>query len=308
MGPAFWILFAFLFILLVGLSVFFWYLRKRALADLDQHLSDASLCGEVLEKRKKKARVPKWLRISKKVLVVLGDVVLTVLAFLFVLSLLDRVLDNFDLPLQAMVVASPSMAEKNEKNAYLEENGLDDQLQVYDLVFVEKVDDFDDIDLYDIVCYVDGEGKQIIHRVIGFEDEKLVMRGDANQASDPSTVSFAQVVGKYTGVRIPWVGFFIFYLQSDYGIMAVVMIGACLFSYWFFNRGLAEKTQQRADAILLLAKGESRYAVVGKDGTLTVDGEKLSFDEKQKTQENQSTYVLVKDERRELEGDKRYEA
>lgn len=51
-----------------------------------------------------------------------------------------------------ITILSPSMEEKNEKNTYLEENHLDNQILQYSLISIKSVEKKEDIKLYDIVA------------------------------------------------------------------------------------------------------------------------------------------------------------
>ena len=129
-----------------------------------------------------------------------------------------------------IAVASGSMSEKNSANSYLE--NIDNQFNTYDMIMIQKVDDPSDLQLYDVIAYVDDEGVNIIHRIVGFQQTssgvRFVTRGDSNNADDEYKPSMDDVLGEYAGTRIPYVGVFLMFLQSYSGILTVAAIIYCL--------------------------------------------------------------------------------
>lgn len=129
------------------------------------------------------------------------------------------------------VVSSTSMSVKYEKNAYLFENNLNDQLQLFDVVVLHELPKEEDIKLYDVIVYESLEGVLIIHRVIDIEEpnEKhpnerwFQFKGDANGAYDRFPVKYSQMRGIYEGERVPQVGSFVFFMQSPAGIICFIV-------------------------------------------------------------------------------------
>ena len=129
-----------------------------------------------------------------------------------------------------IAVASGSMSEKNSANSYLA--NIDNQFNTYDMIMIQKVDDPSDLQLYDVIAYVDDEGVNIIHRIVGFQQTssgvRFVTRGDSNNADDEYKPSMDDVLGEYAGTRIPYVGVFLMFLQSYSGMLTVAAIIYCL--------------------------------------------------------------------------------
>lgn len=140
----------------------------------------------------------------------------------------DRVSGDFPVP---KVVLSDSMSIKHRNNEYLEENGLDDQFQQFDLILTHKLPDEFDLELYDIVVY-EYEDILIIHRIIGIEEPNayhpdhrhFLLRGDASKFSDEFPVLYEQMKAIYRGERIPFVGSFITFMQSPAGYLCMFLI------------------------------------------------------------------------------------
>ena len=129
------------------------------------------------------------------------------------------------------VVKSESMAKKNVKNEHLFLYGLDDQVQMFDIVICNHIPEEEDLELYDVVVY-EKDGMQVIHRIVGIEEpnEKhpnerhFLLQGDANERTDQFPVLYSQMKGIYEGQRIQYVGSFLLFLQSPAGWLCVLLI------------------------------------------------------------------------------------
>ena len=133
------------------------------------------------------------------------------------------------------VVKSSSMETKNDKNDYLFTNNLEDQFAMFDVVLCEKLPAEEDLQLYDIVVYKQGN-RYIIHRIIDIEEpnEKhphsryFTLRGDAVGSSDQFPVFYSQMLGIYRGTHIPFIGSFIMFLQSPAGWICMLLIAVAV--------------------------------------------------------------------------------
>ena len=129
-----------------------------------------------------------------------------------------------------IAVASGSMSEKNSANPYLA--NIDNQFNTYDMIMIDKVEKTSDLALYDVIAYVNDEGVNIIHRIVGYQQTssglRFITRGDSNNVDDEYKPSMDDVLGEYNGTRIPYVGVFLMFLQSYSGIVTVAAIIYCL--------------------------------------------------------------------------------
>lgn len=208
------------------------------------------LDSEFLEKKKKK-KESKTRKIVKKVV---SYVVLSVLVVFLGLSIYSKA--NNDVMLfgnsALLTVASGSMSYKNEENTYLDFNNLDDQFQTYDVIQIEKVKE-EDLKLYDVIAFKNNENKIIIHRIIKIESDvlgvKYTTRGDANNLSDEFNPRFENIVGRYTGNRVPIVGIFVLFLQSYSGMVTVV---ALLYCIYMFDKNYSKLKKNCDDRLNLL--------------------------------------------------------
>lgn len=171
-------------------------------------------------------------RVFKRVKQVIFWVLLAILVPFLLISVYSKVANGV-----AMInghgmiaVASGSMSEKNSANPYLA--NIDNQFNTYDMIMIDKVEKTSDLALYDVIAYVNDEGVNIIHRIVGYQQTssglRFITRGDSNNVDDEYKPSMDDVLGEYNGTRIPYVGVFLMFLQSYSGIVTVAAIIYCL--------------------------------------------------------------------------------
>lgn len=147
-----------------------------------------------------------------------------------------------------IAVASGSMSEKNAANPYLQ--GIDNQFDTYDMILLKKVESPSDLERYDVIAYVNDEGTNVIHRIVGFQHGadglRLVTRGDSNNADDSYKPRIEDVLGKYVDRKIPYVGSVVMFLQSYSGIITVAAVLYCL----VMIEGIRNKLEKAREARL----------------------------------------------------------
>jgi len=80
----------------------------------------------------------------------------------------------------------------------------------------------------DIISFVSGEDRTIVtHRVVNVTDQGFIVKGDANNAPDASTVSTKNVIGKMT-FSLPLVGYLFYFSKSVYGFLAFIVVPGVL--------------------------------------------------------------------------------
>ena len=129
------------------------------------------------------------------------------------------------------VVKTDSMSEIHDKSSYLEDLGINDQIQQFDLIATYQLPAPEEIQLYDIVVY-EVDDYLIIHRVVGIDppNEKhpdeyyFTLQGDAVGAPDKGPVLYSQMRAIYRGERIPFVGTFVLFMQSPAGWMCMLLV------------------------------------------------------------------------------------
>lgn len=161
-------------------------------------------------------------------------VICAVLIIVFIFSTVINITENknpFGLP-SLSVVKSSSMSYKYSKNTYLEQNGLDDQFDMFDIIVVDAIPDEFDIELYDVIVYEMQDGTLVVHRVIEIEEPNsshpdhryFKFRGDAVDNSDRYPVLYSQMKGIYSGHSIKFVGSFVMFMQSPAGWICILLV------------------------------------------------------------------------------------
>ena len=219
---------AIVFTLLVAMFSYLIYsITKQELELIGAGLRDEKIQAEYEKRSSSGYRVAIWASRALSVLLCLA------FAAVFAGALYIRA--NDDRPANGIpsikVVKSSSMAEKNEKNKYLVENKLNNQIQMFDLVLCRHLPAEENLKLYDIVVYKKGD-TYVIHRIVGIEEpnEKhpnerhFLLQGDAVDKPDTFPVLYSQMQGIYRGTRIPYVGSFVMFLQSPAGWLCMLLV------------------------------------------------------------------------------------
>lgn len=199
------------------------------IAELRSGKKDIELIDEVIYERQTK--VKRRRKVMKTIRTIVFYIIMIILVPLFIFSLVNRVQKNVTMigNKTMMVVASGSMSMKNEANDYLITKNLNNQLNTYDIIFLEKVNNASDLKLYDIVAYTNDKGINVVHRIKEIRtDGSYVTRGDSNNEDDAYHPKFDDIIGKYTDFKLNGVGVFVMFLQSYAGIITVVSLVYCL--------------------------------------------------------------------------------
>ena len=200
---------------------------------------------------------------------------------MFLIGIVDSFVNVSNI--KTFAVPTGSMSYKNEENTYLVENDLNNQIQINDLVFVKKINSLDDLKLYDIICYKDDTRKiNIIHRVIEINEDYVKTKGDANSEIDLKNIYFDDIIGKYIDVRVPYIGGFVLFTSSNYGLLTFASVLLALLTYAISRNkvdGVEEKRLQYIDTYLV--NTINKYAITSKYGYLEVNNNNFIYKEKE---------------------------
>jgi signal peptidase I len=88
----------------------------------------------------------------------------------------------------------------------------------------------------DIITFKESDDKLITHRIIGVEvsgnQTMYVTKGDNNRSIDGNPILSQNVVAKYSGFTIPYVGYFLDYAKSKNGSALLLFLpGVLLLAY-----------------------------------------------------------------------------
>ena len=207
---------------------------------------DIEIIDELVYENQQKVKTRrKVIRIFKNVIFCL---LLVIIVPLFVFSLINRFSSNVTMigNKTIMVVASGSMSKQNEENTYLFTYNLNNQFQKYDVIILEKVNDSNELSLYDVVAYRNDEEINVIHRIIKINSLNYETRGDANNSSDKYKPEFKDIIGKYSGKKLEGIGMFIMFLQSYAGIITILSLIYCMFMIESITNKINKVQENRA--------------------------------------------------------------
>lgn len=168
------------------------------------------------------------------------------------------------------VVKTGSMAKIHEKNTYIRENNLNDQIQIFDLIRTEKLPDEMDLELYDIVVY-EVDGVMVVHRIIEIEEPNeqhpncrhFRLQGDAVELPDRFPVVYEQMRAIYSGEKTPFIGSFILFMQSPAGWLCTLLILASIIATPILEKKLQTAKDERIKVYFSYEISEQEPVLVG---------------------------------------------
>ncbi len=259
------------FVMLTTLSVVCLYIITRlSLRLINNGVDDEQIFEEYKKRQSKKAK-SKYVKIA-------DYAISGVVCLAFVAMLIGSVVINCTensccgvLPTYR-VVKTGSMAEKNDKNTYLTENRLDNQIQTFDLIRTEKLPEETELKLYDIVVY-EVDGMMIAHRIVEIEEPNashpdcrhFKLQGDAVDSPDRFPVLYGQMKAIYTGERIPFIGSFILFMQSPAGWLCTLLIVVSMIATPILEKKLQTAKNERLQIRLGYDVAEEAELVVAGD-------------------------------------------
>ena len=253
-------------ICLVSFSLVFTYLFRHYyysnIKEIEEGKADVDLIDNALfENEKKKSKVNKVLHITGKVF---SFSLLALVLFFFGTSLYSRFSGNNMVfgDKSYIVIATGSMSEKNKNNDYLFDNkllteyDLNNQFDAYDIIGVTKYKAKEEVKLYDVIAFKGKDNVIYVHRIIEIrEDGTYITRGDSNARSDngllyENYLSYQNIVGKYNSSRVPGLGIFVIFIQSNGGIITIVSIIYCMFMFDYYRDKYENSIERRTKFIL----------------------------------------------------------
>lgn len=283
--------------IVLALVIFsFFFLAVKVWFNSESELIGVGKYDDEIRKNKKKKEHKIWKYVRNVLSAVLLGGVLGLAITLFVTTTVKESINVIGTA--PISILSGSMSEKNHLNEYLFKNDLNDQFNEGDLILLDKLPEQDDLELYDVVGYFNSDGELVVHRIIGggYYDEQnvfhyvdnlddaenYIMRGDANNNSDSTYITYNDMYGIYDGYKIPYCGFVTQYLQSGFGIVSLCGIAGIIFSYDYYVDKYNKKYNARKDEV--------------NEEELNVDAEttsELSVEEKNVELLNEPDYLQI---------------
>ena len=238
----------------------------------------------IYEDHLSKINISKKKQIFKKILNIFADIIIVILALFLLLGITDRFVSSDILPVKSVVVLTGSMSYKNSNNDYLFENDLNNQIGEKDLIFVERVNNIDDINLYDVICYRNQNNIQVVHRCVIKTEDYLIAKGDANDLMDDIYITYDNLVGRYTGYKIPYAGYITTFISSEYGISVISVLFLIGLTYFISKQNIDKYLDYRKKFLYQNIKDLKEFSIISGGGELVVkenDYKFIEYEEKE---------------------------
>ena len=185
---------------------------------------------------------------------VLPAVVSILLATVFIFSTVVAITEDNKVGKMPVlkVVLSPSMSAVSEKNEHLIRDNVTDRIYTFDLVLLKELPAEEDLEIYDVVVY-EVDKNLVLHRIVNIEepnashpDERyFVLQGDANDIQDRFPVRYSQMKSIYSGIRIPYIGSFIYFMRTFAGGLCLLLTVAVAFVLPYLQKFLKKIADER---------------------------------------------------------------
>lgn len=90
----------------------------------------------------------------------------------------------------------------------------------------------------DVISFITKDENIVTHRIIeaNHNKEKFTTMGDANDVADMEAVLQENIIGQYTGISIPYLGYPLMFLNTKHGVALLFLLaGFSLLTYAVFN-------------------------------------------------------------------------
>lgn len=102
-----------------------------------------------------------------------------------------------------------------------------------------------DIKENDVITFKTTNNKFVTHRVNKLVNDKFETKGDANNSPDAKLVDYKNVVGKVTPISIPYLGYYVEFINTNfYLVIGVVLILVLEFVLANFNINRKEEVKK----------------------------------------------------------------
>ena len=157
-----------------------------------------------------------------------------------------------------------------------------------DMILVRKVDDLYSLQKDDVITfYTLVEGARIIntHRIVEVKDENnvrsFITRGDNNPVDDTLPVYSADIIGKWTGTRLPGMGKAMDFLQTKTGFFVCVLIPIALFFIFELYKFIVALIEAKNEAKQLSEEDEEEIKRKAVEEYLAAEAAKKAAAEKE---------------------------
>lgn len=111
---------------------------------------------------------------------------------------------------------------------------MEPNLQTGSIIVVRQTNDAEHYEEGDIVTFQTEERVLVTHRIVEVEGNQYITKGDNNDGVDLNPVHELNIIAKYTGITIPYLGYVISLVNSRVGSTFMLLIpGILLLGYAF---------------------------------------------------------------------------
>ena len=242
--------FLIIYIIFATIVFIFFFYAVKGLFHTENTLTILGLKDEIILKKYKNTTNNKTSRKANLIIdSCISALVIGVSLFLVTINSISNPTKYFSVIPAA--ITSGSMSGKDASNVYLKENNLNNQFPTGSTILLHRMPEKNDLNIYDVVAYKNKKGITVVHRIIGcgFYDSTghftqtnnvktsnyFIFRGDYNTANDSDYVDYSSMIGIYKGEYVPYLGYFIQFAQSYFGLACFVAIVAIIISYDSFE-------------------------------------------------------------------------
>lgn len=121
---------------------------------------------------------------------------------------------------------------------------MEPEFKTGSLIVVKMGGDMTRFEQGDVITYTTEEGTLITHRIleVNGNGQQYITKGDANDGKDLSPVIYENIVGEYTGLTVPYVGYVMNFANTREGAAILLILpGIFLLSYSIFTLGRVVK-------------------------------------------------------------------
>jgi signal peptidase I len=130
------------------------------------------------------------------------------------------------------------------------------------IILVEKIDNPKSLSKNDVITFKQDERNMVTHRIVEVikQPEHVLYRtkGDNNEEADLNPVLAENVVAKYSGITIPFIGYFLKYASSQMGTAILLILpGLLLLGYATITiRSVIKEIESRTKAVQSIEPSE----------------------------------------------------
>ncbi|WP_313430505.1 signal peptidase I SipW [Siminovitchia terrae] len=117
---------------------------------------------------------------------------------------------------------------------------MEPDIKTGSIIFIKVASDGDQFEKGDVITFITEENILVTHRIAKVKDggSHFITKGDHNNGPDLEPVHIKNIVGRYTGITIPYVGYAFKITESRLGaalllfLPGILLIGHGLITLW----------------------------------------------------------------------------